>query len=63
VAPGAGLLLAKLVTEGLLLFGSHAGQHRFVLARRLDMARPDSTSDAVTTASAGAPVSRRATDA
>ena len=63
VALGTGLLLAKLVTEGLLLFVSHAVQHRFVLARRLGIARPDATSDAVTTASAGAPVSRRATDA
>jgi len=38
VAPGAGLLLAKLVTEGLLLFVSYAVQHRFVFARRLGIA-------------------------
>ena len=63
VALGAGLLLAKLVTEGLLLFVSYAVQHRFVFARRLGIARPEATSDAVTTASAGAPVSRQATDA
>ncbi len=31
---GAGLLLAKLVTEGLLLFVSYAVQQRFVFARR-----------------------------
>ncbi len=34
VALGAGLLLAKLVTEGLLLFVSYAVQQRFVFARR-----------------------------
>ena len=38
VVLGAGLLLAKLVTEGLLLFVSYAVQHRFVFARRYQRA-------------------------
>jgi len=63
VALGTGLLLAKLVTEGLLLFVSYAVQHRFVFARRPGTARPEPTTDAVTTASEETPASWQATDA
>ena len=63
VALGTGLLLAKLVTEGLLLFVSYAVQHRFVFARRPGTARPEPTTDAVTTASEETPAPWQATDA
>ena len=53
VVLGTGLLLAKLVTEGLLLFVSYAVQQRFVFARRATGgAPPEQTADAATTADA-----------
>ncbi|HET7820311.1 MAG TPA: bifunctional glycosyltransferase family 2/GtrA family protein [Ornithinibacter sp.] len=63
VVLGAGLLLAKLATEGLLLFVSYAVQQRFVFARRLGIARTDPAADAAATASAGRPASRGVSDA
>ncbi len=46
VVLGAGLLLAKLVTEGLLLFVSYAVQQRFVFARRLGVGHPSEPASA-----------------
>jgi putative flippase GtrA len=60
VVLGAGLLLAKLVTETLLLFVSYAVQQRYVFARTLRGARPQQAPDAVSTASGAAPASRTA---
>ena len=55
VALGTGLLLAKLVTEGLLLFVSYAVQQRFVFARRLGITRSEPTADAASTHPATSP--------
>ena len=67
VVLGTGLLLGKLVTEGLLLFVSYAVQQRFVFARRAGTARSaprrplgTAAADAASTASA-ARASTRAT--
>jgi glycosyltransferase involved in cell wall biosynthesis len=69
VVLGTGLLLAKLVTEGLLLFVSYAVQQRFVFARRATGGAPRTTTaaattaDAVSPASAASPASRQASEA
>jgi putative flippase GtrA len=52
VVLGAGLLAAKLVTEGLLLFVSYSVQQRFVFARRVGITTPEPAADAAATASA-----------
>ena len=58
VVLGTGLLLGKLVTEGLLLFVSYAVQQRVVFAGRVTGSGAVTAADAAATASAGRPASR-----
>jgi hypothetical protein len=61
VVLGTSLLLAKLVTEGLLLFVSYAVQQRFVFTRRVRATAP--AADAGSPASAAGAAPRQASDA